>query len=112
MIDLLLQAFRTSIRRVLHSMENILKRFIAKEQDTISARILCFKQTHKLYWAKKMKDGSVQFWAYSVHTDEKWYLGKYERNQIIECERFYHSALPWDVQRGGKRIFEQREKWQ
>lgn len=54
-----------------------------------------------------MKNGITEFWAYSCRGPEEWYLGKFQDGIITECEGFYHSALPWDVQKGGLRLFEE-----
>lgn len=85
----------------------ILEKFLKKEKERIILlRKKSFTYTHKNYWALKMDDGSIEFWAYSCKNNERWYLGKLVNGVVIECEGFYAHVLPWDVQKGALRIFE------
>lgn len=96
-----------NIKDVLH----LLRRSGKSETQKITKRIYCFKHAHKLYWAKKLTNGVVEFWAYSSNDEEKWYLGKYENGVITECDGFYNYKIPWDVQHGANRMFDMKDMW-
>lgn len=86
----------------------IIRDFFRNEANKkVTSRQRWFKRIHKLYWTKKMLDGTIEFWAHSCKSEETWYLGKYDGNKITECDGFYHYNLPWDVQKSALMLFEQ-----
>lgn len=75
-----------------------------------------FKYNFRRYWHKKSKNGEVEFWCHPTklvpdcflkEVNESYFLGKVSGGQIVKPENFYQ--LPWDVQKGALRLFQEYE---
>jgi len=105
---------------LMKSLQEFFRREEVKELESkkIIGRKLCFKYLHVNFWALQTNKKTVEFWAFpcptytqsNVPENGKWYLGKCENGEIVECQDFYGHSLPWSVQKGGARLFEEWDK--
>lgn len=91
---------------------------IKQVEKKIISRKHCFKYLHVNFWALQTNKNTVEFWGFPCETytpsdipeNGKWYLGKSTNGIVVECEGFYGHILPWSVQKGAVRLFEEWDK--